>query len=155
MMKNRSSLLISALILPAALLTQAEDTPTANTPAEKSPTTAVAKNRIKPPAAGDIGYVVSIGSIFVPGAPYNYAVDMQIVSHGNPFAATFNTVNVNATTDAPSAWYDVNTQLIYAPNIQTYFTGADGLQTCVLYNVYFSYQDGYWVPWQANAGGDC
>ncbi len=112
-------------------------------------------NKIRPPVAGNLGYIISIGSLYIPGSASNYAVDLQLMSHSNPFAATFQVINVSSTNASPTAWYDGSTNLIFVPGIQTNFTGANGGLSCVIYDVYYAYQSGYWVPWQANAKGSC
>lgn len=108
----------------------------------------------------NVGDDMTLHSVSVPGSG-NYTVTMQITSHTNPFAPTFQITNIQQTSAAATSSYDPASGMLSIPGIKMAYPSASGGANvaCVVFDVVIlnvsGSVDGIWAVWQSNAKGYC
>lgn len=115
---------------------------------------------VKGKAFSNVGDDMTLHSVSVPGSG-NYTVTMQVTSHTNPFAPTFQITHIEQTSAAATSSYDPATGMLTIPGIKMVYPSASGSANvaCVVFDVVIlnvsGTVDGVWAIWQSNAKGYC
>lgn len=99
-----------------------------------------------------VGDTLHIPSLSIPTVG-NFEVDLTVYSTANQFSSTWQVVAANPTTLAPSATYDLTTQLVHVP-VKATFQGLNG-PSCVVYDVYMGAYSGLWTIFKMTLTGTC
>lgn len=99
-----------------------------------------------------VGDKLHIPSLAIPTVG-NFEVDLTVYSTANQFSSTWQVVAATQTNLAPSATYDLSTQLVHVP-VKATFQGLNG-PSCVVYDVYMGAYSGLWTIFKMSLVSTC